>query len=294
MRVAAVMNRSLADTHPRDLKGMMIDLPTLPVVYQELFRKMQDPQVAVPEIAEIITQDQALATKILHMVNSAFYGYKQEIRTIARAVVILGFQAVRSAALATSVFEYFKGEESGGIDMAKFWEHSVAVAAACKVMAAASGNKQPEEAFVVGLLHDVGKLIEKRHFPDDFDHIVAVAGRQRLSWYACERQLFQVDHATIAKVLFRSWNFPPSVVEAVYMHHVPEMSRQHPQLTALVHLADDFSYRIGYGAPGAEAPSSRSQAALDLLGLDAVRCARFEPEIRSEVKHALEILQLIE
>ncbi len=290
-----VINKSLLDIHPRELKGMMIDIPTLPVVYQELFRKMQDPQVAVPEIAEIITQDQALATKILHLVNSAFYGYKQEIKTIARAVVILGFQAVRSAALATSVFDYFKDEQSSSsIDMTKFWEHSVAVAAACKVIAGASGIRQQEEAFVVGLLHDVGKLIEKRHFSDDFDEVVKVAGQQKLSWYDCEKQLFQINHATIAKVLFRAWSFPPSVVEAVFLHHAPESSQQHPQLTALVHLADLYSYELGYGAPGAEPPGQCSRAATDLLGLDLARCSRFEAQIRQEINSSLEILKLIE
>ncbi len=227
--MAAVLKKSLLDMHPRELKGMMVDIPTLPVVYQELFRKMQDPQVAVPEIAEVITQDQSLSVKILHLVNSAFYGYKGEIKTIARAVVILGFQAVRSAALATSVFEYFKDEESNGsIDMAKFWEHSVAVAAGCKVLAGARGLKQQEEAFVVGLLHDIGKLIEKRHFAEDFDELCRVATEQHLSWYDCETQLFQVTHATIAKAVFRGWNFPPSVVEAIHLHHQPESARQHP------------------------------------------------------------------
>ena len=290
-----VLKKSLLDIHPRELKGMMVDIPTLPVVYQELFRKMQDPQVAVPEIAEVITQDQALSAKILHLVNSAFYGYKGEITTIARAVVILGFQAVRGAALASSVFEYFKDEQStGSIDMTKFWEHSVAVAAGCKVLAGARGLKQKEEAFVVGLLHDVGKLIEKRHFPDDFDEVVRVATEQQLSWFECESQLFQVNHATIAKAVFRGWNFPPSVVEAIHLHHHPERSAQHPILTALVHVADCLAYELDYGAPGALPPAECSKAALELLDLDRAFCTKQHDAILTEIHGALEILTLIE
>ena len=289
-----VVRKSLLDLHPRELKGMMVDIPTLPVVYQELFRKMQDPDVSVPEIAEVITQDQALATKILHLVNSAFYGYKQQITTISRAVVILGFQAVRSAALATSVFEYFKGEDSSGVDMARFWEHSVAVAAGCKVIARHRGLKQHEEAFVVGLLHDVGKLIEKRHFADDFAEVCKVAGEQHLSWYDCESQLFQVNHATIAKVVFRGWNFPPAVVEAIHMHHAPDRSRQQPQLTAVVHVADVLAYELGWGAPGAHPPAGADRAAVDLLGVDPLHGADLHEAVRDETRGALEILKLLD
>ncbi len=131
-------DRSLMDLHPRELKGLVGEIPTLPVIYQELFRKMQDPDVAVPEIAEIISLDQALAIKVLHLVNSAFYGHSKQIKTISRAVVILGFQAVRSAALAISVFDYFKDEESSTeVDIRKFWEHSIAVGAITKVLAEA-------------------------------------------------------------------------------------------------------------------------------------------------------------
>lgn len=292
--MGAVLKKSLFDVHPRELKGMMVDIPTLPVVYQELFRKMQDPQVSVPQIAELINQDQALAAKVLHLVNSAFYGYKQEIKTIARAVVILGFQAVRSAALATGVFEYFKDEPStGAVDMAKFWTHSVAVAAGCKTFAAARGLKQQEEAFVVGLLHDVGKLIEKRHFAADFAELCQVATEQHLSWYDTESQLFQVNHATIAKAVFRGWNFPPSVVEAIHLHHTPESAQQHPQLTALVHVADFTAYELGYGAPGAHPPAACSPAALELLGLDLGGCAKHHAAIGQEIRRSLEILTLV-
>lgn len=292
--MGTVLKKSLLDVHPRELKGMMVDIPTLPAVYQELFRQMQDPQVSVPRIAELINQDQALAAKILHLVNSAFYGYKQEITTISRAVVILGFQAVRSAALATSVFEYFKDEpSSGAVDMTRFWTHSVAVAAGCKVLAAARGLKQQEEAFVVGLLHDVGKLIEKRHFAADFAELCQVATEQHLSWYDCEAQLFQVNHATIAKAVFRGWNFPSAVVEAIHLHHAPESSRQHPQLTALVHVADFMAYGMGYGAPGAHPPTACSGAALALLGLDEAFCAKHRDAIDEETRRSLEILTLV-
>jgi len=292
--LSAVLQKSLMDVHPREIKGMVKDVPTLPVIYQELFQKMQDPNIAVPEIAELITQDQSLSTKILHLVNSAFYGYSKEIKTISRAVVILGFRAVRSAALAISVFDYFGDEESGSVNMLDFWKHSIAVAGICKVLARELRINQQEEAFIVGLLHDVGKLIEKRYFEDDFREVCTVAQEQHLSWYECEKALFQIHHATIGKAIFRAWNFPPGVVDAVQFHHNPTASTKVPQLTALVHLADVMSYQLDLGAPGAWPPDACDPDALKLLGCSYEDTEQFHGQIREELEHAMEILKLLD
>ncbi|MCB1184527.1 HDOD domain-containing protein [bacterium] len=286
--------KSLMDLHPREVKNFVKDVPTLPVIYQELFAKMQDPNVAVPEIAEIITHDQALSTKILHLVNSAFYGYSKQIKTISRAVVILGFRAVRSAALATSVFDYFKDEEDGSVDMMDFWKHSIAVASICKVLAEELNINQKEEAFVVGLLHDIGKLVEKRYFDEDFREVCTVAREQHLSWIECEKALFQTDHANIGKAVFRGWNFPPSVIDAVQFHHTPNASAKVPQLTSLVHVADFISYQIDFGAPGAFPPRECSPEALKMLGLTLPDTLRFHDKIREELEVAMEILKLLD
>lgn len=214
--MATVLEKSLLDIHPRELKGMVNDIPTLPAIYEKLFDKLQDPDVSVPEIAEIITQDQALSAKILHLVNSALYGPGTNTMTISRAVVILGFRAVRGAAMASGVFDYFKDEESSeGIDMIRFWEHSIAVASISKVVAMDLRLPQRDEAFVAGLLHDIGKLIEKTYFAADFDEICVVADENKFSWYEAEKELFPIHHGTIGKTIFRSWKFSPNVVDAV-------------------------------------------------------------------------------
>jgi len=100
------------DIHPRELKSFVGDLPTLPVVFQELFSRMQDDDAQVSELSDIISRDQALTAKILKLVNSAFYGQASQITTISRAIIIMGFQSVRSAALGVSVFEQFKNLEA--------------------------------------------------------------------------------------------------------------------------------------------------------------------------------------
>ena len=289
------MKTSLLDIHPRELKGIIKEIPTLPLIYQELFQMMQNPDASVPAIAEIIAQDQALTAKILHLVNSAFYGFSQQILTISRAVVILGFKAVRSAALAISVFDYFKDESSSDqLDMGKFWEHSIAVATISKVLADRTPVKQAEEAFTIGLLHDAGKLIEKRYFPKDFDELCRVAQEQHLSWYDCEKALFSVNHAVIGKVVFRMWDFPPSVVEAVQLHHSSVLNAKYPQLTALIQVADFVAYEMGFGAPGAYPPSECPPESLKLLNLDLEKLEDCHDQIREEMESSLHILKLLD
>jgi len=291
--VSKTITKSLLDIHPRELKGIIKEVPTLPVIYQELFQKMQEPNVSVPQIAEIISQDQALTAKILHLVNSAFYGYSKEIRTISRAVVILGFQAVRSAALAISVFDYFNGEDSSQVDMAQFWKHSIATGSICKVLASEVKINQQEEAFVVGLLHDTGKIIEKRYFPDDFNELVEAAQEQHLTWFDAEKALFQIHHATIGKAIFRAWNFPTSVVDAVQFHHAPDSATKYPQMAALAHLGDYMAYPLGYPSPGALPPKGCNPVALKILGLTLDDCQRMVPKFREDLESSMEILKLV-
>ncbi|MCP4573834.1 MAG: HDOD domain-containing protein [bacterium] len=286
--------KSLMDLHPRELKGLVYEIPTLPVIYQELFEKMQDPDTGVPELAEIIARDQALTAKVLHLVNSAFYGPAKEIMTVSRAVVVLGFQAVRSAALAISVFDYFGAEESTDrVDMASFWRHSIAVAAVSKALAGRYLPNQQEEAFIVGLLHDVGKLIEKRHFAEDFADVCQAAQEHHLSWIDCERELFRLTHATIGKAVFRAWRFPPAVVEAVQYHHTPSSATGALQLTALVHVADYVAYELGHGAPGAFPPETCDRSALKLLGADLDDIALLQGQIEEDLVHSMELLKLV-
>lgn len=290
-----VLDKSMGEIAPRELAGKIQDIPTLPVIYQKLLTEMKNPDVSIPDIAELVTKDQALVAKILHLVNSAFYGYKQEIKTISRAVVILGFRALSNAALAISVFDYFKDEEStDSIDINKFWEHSIATASIAKVLATSNPKCQEEEAFIVGLLHDMGKLIEKRYFPEDFDKIHILAREKDISWHEAEKSLYKVNHASIGKTVFRSWDFPVSVVEAIQLHHLPKAATRFPHMAALVHIADFIAYQIGFGAPGSAPPAECDKKSLSLLDFDLKQIPIMRTQLEEELEPALEILKLVE
>jgi putative nucleotidyltransferase with HDIG domain len=284
------------DIHPRELREFVKDLPTLPVVFQELFSRMQDPDTQVSELAEVITRDPALTAKILKLVNSAFYGRPSQITTISRAVIIMGFQAVRSAALAVSVFERFKDLTSSAalFSMEGFWRHAVGVSCLAKQLSMVLHVGEPEDAFVAGLLHDVGKLVMLQHFPEDVEDLTRAAAEQQLTWRACEEVLFPIHHAAIGRALFRAWDFPTPVIEAVACHHAPETASRHAELACLVHLADYFSYHMESGCPGAALPRQHSHDAAKLVNLTPDLASQVLERAREEFGESLEILKLLD
>ncbi len=284
------------DIHPSELKQFVNDLPTLPVVFQELFRRMQDPDTQVSELAEVIARDQALTLKILKLVNSAFYGRPAQISSISRAVIIMGFQAVRSAALAVSVFEHFKDLNNDGaaFTLDGFWRHSIGVSCLAKQAALVLHVGVPEDAFVAGLLHDVGKLVMLQHFPDDVEDLTRAAGEQRLTWRTGEEMLFPISHDTIGRALFRAWNFPAAVVEAVACHHRPESASRYAELAALVHLADFFSYHMESGCPGGVGARTHSADAARLVGLTPDLANEVLRRAQEEFAESLELLKLLD
>ncbi|MFH1843874.1 MAG: HDOD domain-containing protein [bacterium] len=272
----------------------MKEIPTLPIIYQELFKLMQDPNVTIADLADIISNDQALTAKLLRLVNSAYYGYQREIQTISRALVVLGFRAIRNAALALSIFDQFSGEESDShLNIVKFWEHSVTVASICKVLAEKVTPNLAEEAFVIGLLHDTGKLIMKKYFPADFDTLTHHLAADEKCWIEGEKELFPVNHATIGKTVFRAWDFPASVVEAIQFHHDSIDASSHPQLISLLQVSNSISYHLEMGSPLSHGPTPIDPDVFDILGITPDFALALVETYKIEVKQSMEILNLM-
>lgn len=293
--MSTATSMSLKKIQARDLKTVVKEVPTLPIVYQQLFSKMSNPNVSVPQLAEVVTRDQSLATKILKLVNSAFYGYKKEITTISRAMVILGFRTVRNAALAISVFDYVSGAvEDSRFPVEDFWKHSLCTASICKVVGMKTGSMQQEETFVAGLLHDIGKMIMMKYFPEDFGEVCGYALDNQKSWSEAEEALLNIGHATVAKAVLRSWNFPATLVEAVQFHHSPDSGASYPSLVALTNLADYVSYELEMGAPSSLIHHECDPWSLKELGTTIQDIMAYKESILEETNQALEILQIID
>jgi len=144
----------------RSITEKIIGLPTLPTVVSKMIELVDNPKTSAQTLTSLISTDQALTAKILKLANSAYYGFPREIISVNLAVVVLGFNTVKDMGLSVSVLDAFKSNQDEGIfEMTKFWEHSICCAIGAKMLARTYGYRITSEAFVAGLLHDVGKVV---------------------------------------------------------------------------------------------------------------------------------------
>lgn len=226
------------------------NLPTLPVVITKLLQVVENPNSSAADVSRVISVDQALMTKVLKVVNSAFYGLPKKTSTLTQATVILGFNTIKNLALSATLFDTFSPDDRNGFfDRRRFWEHSIGCAVATKVIARYCHYDILEEAFIAGLIHDIGKVVVDQFLHDDFIKIierVKPGGKRMLE---AEKEVLGVGHPEIGEWLAQKWNLPPHLVDAIVNHHNPGNAVVSPKLVAMVHLADALVRweNIGFG-----------------------------------------------
>jgi putative nucleotidyltransferase with HDIG domain len=227
------------------------DLPTLPSVASQIIALAQSPTTNAADVGNMIERDQALTTKVLKLVNSSFYGFPGQIRSIQHAVVILGFNKVKNVVVTASVFDLAKGKKGIRLDLPKFWEHSLGTAIASKVVTKAiGGSLQPDDAFVGGLIHDIGKLILDQFLPQDYDQVIQKVREDKCLLQGAEKELLGFDHTTVGCWMAEKWKLPSGLLNAIKNHHRPEHAREEREMVAAVHLGDILARSIGIGNGG--------------------------------------------
>ncbi len=228
------------------------DLPTLSTVITKMVEMLDSQEASPKELADLIAQDQSILSAILKLVNSAFYGFPRKITSVHQAVVILGFSTVKSIALGASIFKSKprKGEKDV-FDRNALWIHSLGVATASKLIAQKIGHADADEAFVAGLLHDVGKVVFDTQFPAEFREVVEKAEDENILLLEAEREILGLDHAEAGQILLFKWQLPLPVVNAVGFHHDLEKApATYQRLAAIVHLADIICRKLKIGSGG--------------------------------------------
>lgn len=228
------------------------DLPTLSTVISKMVEMLDSQEASPKELGDLIAQDQSILSAILKLVNSAFYGFPRKITSVHQAVVILGFGTVKSIALGASIFKAKprKGEKEV-FDRNALWIHSLGVATASKLIAQKTGHGDADEAFVAGLLHDVGKVVFDAQFPAEFQEVVEKAEDENILLLEAEREILGLDHAEAGQILLFKWQLPLPVVNAVGFHHDLEKApATYQRLAAIVHLADIICRKLKIGSGG--------------------------------------------
>ncbi len=240
------------------------ELPTLPHVVQKLASMIGRPNVSAEEIGTLIEKDQVLSAKVLRLANSPFYGFPSRIASVAHAVVVLGLSVVKGLTLCATAFDMMKNA-----GMNDLWRHSLGVAMTAHILGAKAGMKNPEEVFVGGLLHDIGKVVLYVKWPDVGQQITAAAKDSSQSRIDTERELFDVTHADVGGWLAIAWHLPTSLREPILHHHLPSAAQEAKLQTAIVHVADVLVKGLACGNTGDDLVPPLSRQAWELVGLDA-------------------------
>ncbi len=227
------------------------DIATLPEVTVKIIQIVEDPKSTARDLHDVIKNDPALSVKVLKVVNSAFYGLPGQVASVDRAIILLGLSAVKNIAIAASIARLFKGKRiSEHFSAADLWRHSVSVAVAANTLAKMSPHPvMADEVFVAGLIHDIGTLVERQSFPDEFAEVILRCKDSDLDFLECEREVIGADHQAFGVGLTTKWKFPRHLRAAVGFHHNPEsLSPELRNMATLIKTADVMSCqeRIGF------------------------------------------------
>lgn len=244
-----VREENINEAFKRILDGIE-KVPTLPIVVNSILELMENPKTSAEDVNRIIRMDQALASRILKIVNSAFYGFPRQISTVTQAVVILGFNAVKSLALSASVIQIFGTKESDGFDIKAFWEHSICTGVMANMVGRRINYPLPEECLIAGILHGIGKLIFDQYLHSMFIQAVKKAKKDKKLLQQAEREIFGTDHCRVGAMLAEKWRLPLQLVESINYYPHPGLANFNPTLASLVHVGNYLSRKKRCGDPG--------------------------------------------
>lgn len=262
------------------------ELPPLPSVVIELIESFGRPDIDITTLADKISQDQALAAKTLRLANSSFYGLSTQVKTVAQAITVLGFDSVRALVAAGGVIDHF--QQNGGVDTASFWRHSVATALCAKNLARAVKQNQ-DHAFIAALLHNIGELVMATRYPEQYGQAVEKAYNEDIELVKAEYLLFGVDHVRIGLALAQAWKFPSMIQHTIEYHLIPRKEDVRG-LAGLTHLANAIVFALDLpGKPNARVPHLLDEV-WDGLAIDPKELRKVFRDTEQQYEEACQIL----
>ena len=238
----------------------MQDIKSFPQFVIETMRKLNDPESNAADVARSLSRDEGLVLRILKLANSAAYGLSRNITNISEAIAMLGYKSVSNIILAATVYSAMdKGLSGYALDRGELWRHSLMVAYTSRQLAKLTEKVGTEDAYVGGLLHDIGKVILNDYVRFGYGIIVKMVEEKHIPFTEAELKVLGFDHAMIGEIMIERWEMPKAYVAAVAYHHkpndLPDDKKQYQPLLDVVTLANTICLMlgIGLGADGLQA-----------------------------------------
>ncbi len=198
------------------------ELPALPTIVYELSKVVNDPMSSTGDVEKLMSSDQSLTTKVLRMVNSAYYAIPGGVTSLSRAIAYIGFDTINQLVLSASIIKALDAKSSKEFNVVEFWTHAIGVAVAAETTAKFVRHPVPSDLFTCGLLHDMGKVAQYTLEPGLVIHIVKYAKTRKVSYIEAETELDTIRHTTLGQLLAAKWNLPAIVQNTVKYHHTKE------------------------------------------------------------------------
>lgn len=272
-----------------DAVNSISHIATLPEITVKIIELVENPRSTAQDLHKLISNDPALVARILKVVNSAFYGLPGQISNINRAIVLLGLNAVKNIVIAASLAKLFRGGRvSPHFSAQDLWTHSISVGVMSRMLVSKINNSLPDEAFLAGLIHDLGILVELQALRDPLVEVVERAAREPGRYIDIETQVMGVDHQALGAGLTNKWKFPRSFQYVTGFHHNPmSLAPECRWMACVIHVADHVCCREGMGYSMTTHGEELDINALSELGLtmDVVdSLAKTLPEVMKETE----------
>lgn len=266
------------------------ELSTLPSVYHKLNEAINSPNCTTGIISRIVSQDAVLTMKVLRMVNSAFYGFPQEIEDIPQAILIIGLQQLNDLVLANTVISLFEKQRTTLFSMADFWKFSIASGLSSRILGSLSNKKFSERLFVGGLLHNIGRLIMAISEPDLLIKAHSLSVEKGLSASDAELEVFGFTNETMNYHLMEVWSIPSSIIDISSHYLNPESSEFHKNEALIVKISNSIVQSLGLGNTGDYYINPVSEKNWHELGLNTNSIEEAITRLNEQLKDVLKTL----
>jgi HD-like signal output (HDOD) protein len=246
-------------------------IPMLPTAAQEIVNLALDPDVSVAAIVTVVSRDPVLATRVIQLANSAFVASSREVSSIQEAVVRVGTGLVRTVMTSTCMNALAADPHIYGTQGRVCVDHCLGTAYAAWLVAGSAGEP-PAEAFLYGLLHDVGKLLLIKLAHQSRQYGVAAPGEEEFA------EVMADQHASLGGFLLQQWGLPSRLYDPIVWHHWPEQAPERPRAAAVAYAANRLAHRFGFACPVDEF-DPLADPLFEALGIDAAVLARLDLQV---------------
>lgn len=275
---------------PQQLVMELDQLVSLPDVCVKVNRLIDAPNYSALTLGDIISQDSDLSARLLRVVNSAFFGLQVPVETISRAITVIGTEELRNLVMATTATRVFTGIPKDLVDMTEYWRYSIATGVIAGELAGFSHVLHRERLFVMGVLHDIGRLAIYLKLPLEARDILLITGGEYGLLADTENEVLGFNHMEVGEALLRKWKLPESIIDVVASHHKPSTAQSHQLETALLHISAALADADIKGYPQQEVCEQLDPGVWQTTGL---QMQEMESYLELVPKKVLEIMDVV-